>query len=75
MSQIKYLLQRIGRLNTRQMLRKASEIRLKSGKLRIFILADMIWCGMRYQAGYMDYALFEMYKMNRDQRASILTRG
>jgi archaellum component FlaF (FlaF/FlaG flagellin family) len=57
------------------MLKKASEIRVKSGKPRIFILADMVWCGIRYQAGYMDYALFEMHEMNHVQRASILTRG
>lgn len=75
MSQIKYLLSRIRRLNIRQMLSKAAEIKRKTGRPRLFILIDMVWCGFRYQAGYMDYALFEMYGMNHMQRASVLTRG
>lgn len=35
----------------------------------------MVWCGLVYQAGYMDYALFEMYDLNRAQRKTIVTRG
>mgnify|MGYP003490077018 CR=1 FL=1 len=35
----------------------------------------MIHCGMKYQAGYMDYKLFEMYDLNDKQRKTIVTRG
>lgn len=75
MSQLKYVISRIRRLNIRRMLSKAAEIRNKTGRPRLFILMDMVWCGFRYQAGYMDYALFEMYNMNHRQRSTVLTRG
>ena len=35
----------------------------------------MIWCGLFYLAGYMDYYIFEMYDLNYKQRKTIMTRG
>ena len=35
----------------------------------------MIICGFKYEAGYMDYMLFEMYNLNSKQRKTIMTRG
>ena len=35
----------------------------------------MIWCALKYQAGYMDYWLFEMDTLNNKQRKTIVTRG
>ena len=62
-------------MNYRQMFRKIDEVHEKSGKCRLFIFLDMVYCGIVYQAGYMDYWLFEMYDLNRSQRKTILTRG
>ncbi|MDR1117300.1 MAG: hypothetical protein LBL09_03525 [Oscillospiraceae bacterium] len=62
-------------MDTKRMREKAAEVSALSGKPRVVIFADMILCGFKYQAGYMDYALFEMYSKNRAQRKSILTRG
>ncbi len=75
MGKLKFLLARIAGLNWRQMFRKINEVHEKSGKSKIFIFLDMIWCGLRYQAGYMDYWLFEMYDLNGAQRKTVLTRG
>ena len=75
MSQIGYLLRRVRSMDRKKMSAKALDIHTKTGKPKLLILLDMIWCGMRYQAGYMDYALFEMYRMNGRQRATVLTRG
>lgn len=47
----------------------------RSGKNRIVIFFDIIVCGFKYQAGYMDYNLFEMYNMNSKERSTIITRG
>lgn len=47
----------------------------RSGKNRIVIFFDIIVCGFKYQAGYMDYNLFEMYKMNSKERKTVITRG
>ncbi|MDL2273115.1 hypothetical protein LJC34_00965 [Oscillospiraceae bacterium OttesenSCG-928-G22] len=58
-----------------RMREKISEVHKKSGRARPLIFADMIWCGLRYRAGYMDYALFEMYRLPASKRKTILTRG
>ena len=41
----------------------------------IFVVFDMINCAVKYQAGYMDYALFEMYNLSNAQRKTVVTRG
>lgn len=62
-------------MDFRKMLKLSAQISNKTGKLRLFLILDMIWCGIVYQAGYMDYALFEMHAMNHHQRSTVLTRG
>lgn len=52
-----------------------NDVHKRSNKPRIVIFVDMIVCGFKYQAGYMDYQLFEMYKMNSRERKTIITRG
>ncbi len=75
MEKIKYLLKVIKKMNFKQMMKKINEVHKKSKKPRLFIFIDMIVCGFKYQAGYMDYWLFEMYNLNRKERKTILTRG
>ena len=75
MSKLKYLIRRIAEMNYKQMFEKIDEVHKKSGKCKLFIFFDMVYCGLVYQAGYMDYALFEMYNLNRAQRKTIVTRG
>lgn len=75
MGKLKFLLARIAGLNWKQMFRKIDEVHEKSGRSKLFIFFDMVWCGLRYQAGYMDYWLFEMYDLNAAQRKTVLTRG
>lgn len=75
MRKIKYLIKRVLNLNYKQMLNKINEIHNKTKKSRLFLFFDMIYCGFKYQAGYMDYWLFEMYNLNKKQKETILTRG
>ncbi len=75
MKKLKYLVGRIFNLNFKQMKEKIKDINKKTNKSKIYILFDMIICGIKYQAGYMDYWLFEMYDLNNKQRKTILTRG
>ena len=65
----------IRRMDTKKMRATAAKVVQESGKSKLGVLADMVWCGLRYEAGYSDYALFHMWEMNRKQRASVLTRG
>lgn len=51
------------------------EVKRKTGKSKITIFFDIVYCGFKYQAGYLDYLLFEMYKLDKSQRKTVLTRG
>ncbi len=75
MGKLKFLLARIAGLNWKQMFQKINAVHEKSGRSKLFIFIDMVWCGLRYQAGYMDYWLFEMYDLNAAQRKTVVTRG
>ena len=39
------------------------------------MFCDMIWCGIRYGAGYVDYDVIGFYKLTNKQRRTMLTRG
>lgn len=75
MNKVKYLIKRIFHMNFKSMFNKIDEIHKKTNKNKILIFLDMVYCGIKYQAGYMDYELFEMYNLNNEQRKTILTRG
>lgn len=75
MHKIKYLIQRILKLDYANMFKIAKAISKKTGTPRFFILLDMIYCGFAYQAGYYDYQEFEFYHLNRKERKTYLTRG
>jgi len=75
MGKVKYLLNRIKKMNYKNFLNTVDSVHKKSGKSKINIFFDSINCGIKYQAGYVDYELFEMYKMNHDERKTIITRG
>ena len=50
-------------------------LKKRSGKSRIWLLADMLKCAVKYNAGYMDYKIAQMYKLNDEQRKTVITRG
>lgn len=75
MSKIKYLLARIMKLNYSNFFKRVNKVHLKTKKNRLIIFFDMIYCGLKYQAGYADYDLFAMYELNKEERKTILTRG
>ncbi len=75
MSKIKYLLKRILKMNYKKFFDTINLVHKRSNKNRLVIFFDIIVCGFKYQAGYMDYNLFEMYNMNSKERKTIITRG
>lgn len=75
MRKIKYLFQRITRMDYKRFFQTINAIHKKTNKNRIFLFFDSIYCGFKYQAGYLDYQLFEMYNLNKEQRKTIITRG
>ena len=75
MKKVKYFIKRLANMNYKKCFNTIEKIHKKTGKSKVFIFFDVIWCGLKYQAGYMDYWLFEMDTLNKDQRKTIVTRG
>lgn len=75
MSKITYLIKRISKMNYGAMFETVNKVHEKNNKNKIGIFFDIVGCGLKYQAGYVDYYLFEMYKMNKKERATVVTRG
>lgn len=75
MEKIKYLIKRILKMNYKQFFNTINEVYSKTNKNKLSIFIDIINCGIKYQAGYIDYNLFEMYNLNKEERKTIITRG
>ncbi len=75
MSRLSFFLQRLVRMDWRKMWKTTAVLKKRSGKSRLWLLADMLRCGLRYNAGYMDYMIAEMYRLNDEQKRSVITRG
>lgn len=75
MADIKYLLRRIKGMNYKNFFKKIDKVHNKNRKNKFLIFLDVVYCGLRYQSGYVDYELFAMYNLNAKQRKTILTRG
>ena len=70
-----YLISRIREMDVGNMVQQAKEVHQRCKKPTLWILADMTLCGFRYGAGYMDYVVFEWYRLNASQRRTQVTRG
>ena len=75
MSRIAYVLKRIGKMDFSRMRDTAAMLHKKTGKPTWWLLTDMARCAAKYNAGYMDYKIAEMYRLNDAQRRTVITRG
>ena len=75
MKNITYLIKRILSMNTKGIFDVVDKVHAKTGKGKALITIDIIWCGIRHLAGYVDYLIFEMYNLNESQRKLVMTRG
>ncbi len=75
MSKVKYLCTRILKMDYKSFFKTINDVHQKSQKSKIIIFFDIIHCGIKYEAGYVDYKLFEMYNLSEKERATIVTRG
>ena len=75
MYKIKFLITRIINLDYKNMFNIAKKISKKTKKNIIFIIVDIIYCGIKYQAGYYDYLEFEFYNLKSSERKTFITRG
>lgn len=70
-----YAVKRIFRMDLKRTFSDVSRVAKKSGKNSFKIFFDMMYCGMKYGAGPLDYDLFEFYNLSRNQRKTYITRG
>ena len=75
MNKLRFLFRRFLKMDYRAMLETAKALRHKAGKSTVWLLLDMVRCAVRYGAGYMDYKIAEMYRLNGRQRATQITRA
>lgn len=69
-----YLLKRIFSIDFKRMFTTLKKIAKRSKKPFLFILIDVIICGFKYGAGYMDYFVFNFEELNSKQRKTYITR-
>lgn len=75
MKKIIYLVKRIFGMNFSGLFRTAKKVSKETGKNYFAILFDIIYCGFKYMAGYVDYDVFCFYNLTKEQRKTIITRG
>ena len=75
MSRLTFFFKRLVRMDWRKMWHTTAILKERSGKSRLWLLKDMLRCGLKFNAGYMDYMIAEMYRLNDEQKRSVITRG
>lgn len=75
MSKITYLAKRVMHMNFSNMFKTVDKVHEITNKSKVSVFFDIVSCGIKYQAGYVDYDLYHMYDMNKQERKTIVTRG
>ena len=75
MGKVSYMLKRITTMNYGNMFKTIDLVQKKCNKPKFIIFCDMVYSGLRFGAGYVDYYQFQMYNMNNKEKKTIITRG
>lgn len=75
MSKLSYFCNRLVKMDYQRMFDTIKFIKKRSGKSYAWLIKDMLHCALRYNAGYMDYKIAEMWRLNEEQRQTQITRG
>ena len=75
MSRVGFFFKRLVKMDYKRLHRTMKDIRKKSGKSTLSLVPDMLGCALKYNAGYMDYKIAEMWNLNAAQRKTVITRG
>lgn len=75
MGKVSYYLKRIREMKSKDFFQTVQDCHAASGKNRVRLFFDVIYCGFRYGCGRADYQLFEFWRLNGKQRATFLTRA
>ena len=75
MGKLSFFFKRLVRMDWRAMWKTTALLRERSGKSRLWLLLDMLRCAVKYNAGYMDYKIAQMYRLTDAQKKIQITRG
>ena len=75
MKKLLFVIKKIFRMDFKSFFATINKIHKRSGKNRVLLFFDMIYCGFKYQAGYIDYFLFGFEELSKYQRSTYITRG
>ena len=75
MDKIAYLADRMKKMDWKAMWATTELLKQRSGKSRAWLMRDMLKCARLYNAGYVDYKIAQMYRLNDEQRKTVITRG
>ena len=75
MQRLRFFFKRLFKMDFKKMWQTTALLKQRSGRSRLWLLCDMLRCGVKYNAGYMDYKIAEMYKLNDEQKKTVITRG
>lgn len=69
-----YIFKIISHASLGKMTQAVKTVHERSGKSRVKIFFDMLYCAKKYGAGYYDYQIFAFYNLTKEQRATYVTR-
>ena len=75
MIDLKFALNRAKSIKLKAPIECARRVAAKSGKPWPAVLLDLLRCINKYEAGFLDYEDFGMYRMNERERENVLTIG
>ena len=75
MKRIKFLFQRIFSMDYKGLFNVAKTVHERTGKNRLLVMIDIVYSGIKFQAGYVDYLDFELYNVPHKNRSTFITRG
>ena len=75
MKKVIYLFKRICEMDFKAMFKTARRVGKANKTPSVIVLFDIICCGLKYMAGYVDYEVFGFYNLTKEQRETIITRG
>ena len=74
MKRIVYIIKRIFTMDYKNLFEIIEQIHRESGISRIKLFFDILYCGMKFGAGFNDYKLYRFYELSDEQRSTYLNR-
>lgn len=75
MGKLLFFFNRLIKMDWKAMWATTKLLKQRSGKSRLWLLCDMLCCAVKYNAGYVDYKIAQMYRLTDDQKKTQITRG